>query len=145
MKEIFTDSSAAKSIAMSFGTSRKTRHIQLKYLFMQDLIRSNIVKLKKVPGDLNPADVLTKHVKLDVLRRHLQRVGLHAARDYTILALHCLHGVTSSAIACCKHSETTLDSFVDCSRCNLTVFPNDYLQQKMDYFYQPYNNVQNVS
>ena len=79
--EIQTDSSSAKSIAKQYGTSRKTRHIQLRYLLMQDLVRTGILKITKINGEQNPADAFTKFVKFEVLRRRLQRIGLVIARD----------------------------------------------------------------
>ena len=35
---IHTDSTAGKSTASRYGTSRKTRHVQLRYLFVQELV-----------------------------------------------------------------------------------------------------------
>ena len=79
--EVQIDSSSAKSIAKQYGTSRKTRRIKLRYLFMRDLVRTGILKITKVDGERNPAGVFTKFVKLKVLRRNLQRIGLVIARD----------------------------------------------------------------
>ena len=61
------------------GTSRKTRHIQLRFLYMQDLVHMGILRLKKIAGDRNPSDVLTLLVKLGVLRKHLQDLGLFSS------------------------------------------------------------------
>jgi hypothetical protein len=55
--DVHTDPSAGKSIAASHGTSKKTRHIQLKYLYVQDFIASGIVKLHKIHGERNLSDV----------------------------------------------------------------------------------------
>ena len=48
---------------------------------MQDLVRTGILKITKIHGEANPADVFTKFIKLEVLRRHLQRIGLVSSRD----------------------------------------------------------------
>ena len=69
-----------ETIASQHGTSRKTRHIQLRFLYMQDLVHLGILRLKKIAGDMNPSDVLTKFVKLDVLRSHIQALGLFTSR-----------------------------------------------------------------
>ena len=74
-----TDSSSAKSIAKQYGTSRKTGHIQLRYLFMQDLVQSGILNITQIPGESNPSDMLTKFPTSDMLQRHLQRVGIVAS------------------------------------------------------------------
>ena len=68
---IHTDSSAAKSMATRFGTTRRTRHIDLRLLYLQKLAKSGIVRVLKIPGDQNAADVLTKHVAADTLRRRV--------------------------------------------------------------------------
>ena len=73
---VYTDSTAGKSMAGRFGTSRKTKHVSLRYLYMQELVTSGLIKLRKVLGTLNPADVLTKDVSRDVLARHYSTLGL---------------------------------------------------------------------
>ena len=37
---VFTDSTAGKSMAGRFGTSRKTKHVELRYLYVQELVQS---------------------------------------------------------------------------------------------------------
>ena len=73
---IFTDSTAGKSMAGRFGTSRKTKHVDLRFLYVQELVQTGMVKLRKVLGTLNPADIMTKYVGRDVLQRHLPTFGL---------------------------------------------------------------------
>ena len=73
---IFTDSTAGKSMATRFGTTRKTKHIELRYLYMQELVTSGLVIIKKALGTNNPADILTKYVSKDVLHKHLNAVGI---------------------------------------------------------------------
>ena len=47
---IFTDSNVGKSIASRFGASRKTKHVELRYLYVQELVASGMVRVKKVLG-----------------------------------------------------------------------------------------------
>ena len=58
--EIQTDFSSARSIAKQYGTSRKTRHIQLRYLFMQDLVQSGTLQIYKLAGETHPSDFFTR-------------------------------------------------------------------------------------
>ena len=53
------DSSAAKSIASRVGLG-KVRHLKVKYFWIQDMVKTKRVQLRKVPGTENPADNLTK-------------------------------------------------------------------------------------
>ncbi len=79
---IHTDSSAGKSMASRHGLSKKTKHIHLRFLFMQDLILSGLIKIKKVLGTLNPADVFTKYINKDTLHRHMPTLGYHRKNLY---------------------------------------------------------------
>ena len=59
---VHTDSSSGKALASKLGLTRKSKHVQLRYLFMQDLVANGQLKLSKIPTDKNPADVLTKYL-----------------------------------------------------------------------------------
>ena len=73
---IHTDSTAGKSMATRFGTSKKTKHVQLRFLFIQELVASGVVSVKKVSGTSNPSDVMTKYITKEVLQRHLMSLGI---------------------------------------------------------------------
>ena len=74
-----TDASAAKCIAMREGLG-KSRHVEVAQLWVQEEVRNGEVKMTKIKGTDNPADILTKHVSSEVLSRHLGRLG-HRIRD----------------------------------------------------------------
>jgi len=69
---ILTDSSAAKAIASRTGLG-KVRHIDVHYLWIQEIVKKRGVQIKKVDGKLNPADLLTKHLSRECLDRCLMR------------------------------------------------------------------------
>ena len=56
---LLTDSSAAKSFASQRGLGRM-RHLAAKGLWIQEEICRSRLKLEKIAGTENPADVLTK-------------------------------------------------------------------------------------
>ena len=56
---VWTDSNAAKAIASKRGLE-KTRHEELKYLRLQEVTKSGRLKVRRVPGEQNLADHLTK-------------------------------------------------------------------------------------
>ena len=72
---VFTDSNVGQSIASRFSASRKTKHVELRFLYVQELVASGMVRIKKVLGKLNPADILTKYIAKDTLHRHLPTFG----------------------------------------------------------------------
>ena len=79
---IHTDSTAGKLMATRFGTSKKTKHVQLRFLSIQlrflfiQLVASGVVSIKKVSGTSYPSDVMTKYSTKDVLHRHLMVLGI---------------------------------------------------------------------
>ena len=56
---IWTDSNDAKGICGRKGLG-KLRHMETKWLWVQDVVRSGRIKVRKVAGKSNPADILTK-------------------------------------------------------------------------------------
>ena len=56
---VFTDSSAAKSLASRRGSGR-VRHIETRWLWLQSAVAEGKVRMRKASGATNPADVLTK-------------------------------------------------------------------------------------
>jgi hypothetical protein len=57
--QICMDAEAARAIASRQGIG-KVRHLEVRYLWLQDQVRRGSIKLVKVWGKENPADVLTK-------------------------------------------------------------------------------------
>ena len=70
-----TDSSAAVGICRRAGIGR-VRHLAAGQLWIQELVRDEVLDLYKVKGELNPADLLTKPLGRAVLDGHLERLRL---------------------------------------------------------------------
>jgi hypothetical protein len=84
MKELFgrdfkiilhTDSTAARAMAMRSGPG-KVKHIDLKMMFIQELIAKKLVEVRKINTLVNCADLLTKAVDETTLTRLLWDVGV---------------------------------------------------------------------
>ena len=58
---VWTDSSAAMGICARHGLG-KLRHIATHTLWVQEKVRNKEIDLRKVRGEVNPADVFTKHL-----------------------------------------------------------------------------------
>ena len=56
---IWVDSSAAKSIASRIGLG-KIRHLEVKLLWVQEMVKTRRIQVRKIRGDANPADNMTK-------------------------------------------------------------------------------------
>ena len=57
----WTDSSAAIGIASRSGLG-KLRHLETLTLWLQEKVRTGAIIVKKVHGEVNPADIFTKHL-----------------------------------------------------------------------------------
>ena len=85
---IHTDSTAGKPMATRFGTSKKTKHVQLRFLFIQELVASGVVSVKKVSGTSNPSGVMTKYITKEILQRHLMSHLGSPMAEWSDFALH---------------------------------------------------------
>ena len=61
--------------------NRRSRHIALRYLWIQDLRQAGEVDIKRVTTHENPADIYTKLLPAPVLQKHLPQNGLLALLD----------------------------------------------------------------
>ena len=69
---VYADSSAALAIANRKGSGR-LRHINIRMLWIQEQARKDVVETRKVKGQINPADLMTKYMagprSEDLMRR----------------------------------------------------------------------------
>ena len=73
---IKSDSSAARAMVSRVGPSQKTKHLQIRELFVQQLVQQRRVIIQKASSIENIADVGTKHLdkhRLAYLARKLGR------------------------------------------------------------------------
>ena len=70
-----TDSSAAKSFVARRGLG-KMRHIEVRDLWLQEEVRKGGVKVVKVDGEENPADLMTKYLHEKEIRSRLEGMGM---------------------------------------------------------------------
>ena len=72
---INTDSSAAKSITTRFGVTKQTRHIDVRFLYVQELAHEGCILCKKILGTTNPSDILTKYKTTNDVLKHADGVN----------------------------------------------------------------------
>ena len=93
---VYTDSSSAKSITARRGVTRKTKHIELRQLFVQELVANGKLQVTKVGTLSNPADIFTKFVSSETIQRQLHAVGLQSTK--LIHAIHAIRCVPSDFV-----------------------------------------------
>ncbi|KAG3114321.1 hypothetical protein PI124_g6918 [Phytophthora idaei] len=70
------DNQAAIALAFNPTYSRKTRHIELRFHYVREQVKQPAVKIGKIAGDLNPADLLTKPLGLPRLAKLKTLIGM---------------------------------------------------------------------
>ena len=75
-----TDSSAAKSFASQRGLGRM-RHIEVKDLWLQEAICRSRLRVIKIRGEENPADVFTKYLSAADTELQCARMNVELVRD----------------------------------------------------------------
>ena len=68
--ELLIDAKATMGIINRQGLG-KVRHIEVQDLWLQGAIKDKRMKLSKVPGEENMADLMTKPLAAEVIRKHL--------------------------------------------------------------------------
>jgi len=77
--DLYCDASAGRSMAFRKGLG-KVRHMDTKFLWIQDLVKTGRLKVLKVKGTSNPADVGTKHLGIGEMEDKLASVGFKVLR-----------------------------------------------------------------
>ena len=70
--EVKVDAAAGRGVAMRRSAGR-IRHIATPTLWVQKLVQDGKVKVSKIPGSANPADLGSKHLDAASIQKHLAR------------------------------------------------------------------------
>ena len=72
--EVYVDSNAAIGTAKRRGNG-KLRHVRVGILWIQEKVEEEEFTLRKVPGEDNPADLLTKNVNAAKIEKYMYLIG----------------------------------------------------------------------
>eukprot|EP00974_Lingulodinium_polyedra_P012462 1203738-Lingulodinium_polyedra.AAC.1 len=76
---VLTDSNACRGAVTRIGAG-KLRHVETRYLWVQERIRKRELAVGRVSTEDNPADLLTKFVEEEKVKKHLAAMGVRHAR-----------------------------------------------------------------
>ena len=82
---VHCDASAALGIVNRQGLG-KLRHINVRYLWLQEKVRMKELDVLKVAGTSNPADLMTKNLDAATMWKHLKTLGFYSASGRAELA-----------------------------------------------------------
>ena len=71
----YTDSTSAKNLQSKLGVNRRSRHISLRYIWIQDLRQAGEVDIRRITTHENPADIHTKFLPAATPQKHLLQNG----------------------------------------------------------------------
>ena len=71
---IWVDSTTAKAIVTRLGLG-KVRHMEVKFLWAQEALRRKLFEMRKITGERNPADVLTKAMSMVEMKEKIESIG----------------------------------------------------------------------
>ena len=92
--ELHSDSSAARAFASRRGLG-KMRHVQTRYLWLQERVARGDVAVVRIHTDANMADILTKATTQVLMDRHLRALGYHFASGRSAVAKQLLGEVAA--------------------------------------------------
>ena len=72
---VWVYSSSAKAMAERNGLG-KVRHMDVRYLWLQEVRKRGDVKIMKIKGEENPADIMTKPKGIDDIKRLTKCIGV---------------------------------------------------------------------
>jgi hypothetical protein len=78
---IHTDSQSAMAMTEKQNFSNRTKHVDIKYHFIKDLIRTEQIKLEYVPTETNIADMMTKPLGANRIRQLREMAGLKQSHE----------------------------------------------------------------
>lgn len=73
-----SDSTTAMSGSNRLGVSKLLKHVETRFLFLQQVVRQGRLKVKKVGAEENVSDLMTKHLSKAVMEHHRACIGLRA-------------------------------------------------------------------
>ena len=75
---IYSDSQSAISLTKNPTFHARTKHIDVQYHFVRDMVEDGKVKLEKVETLVNVVDALTKSISIEKFRWCSEYMGLSA-------------------------------------------------------------------
>ena len=77
---VLSDSSAARGFSQRVGLG-KMRHVQTRYLWLQERVKEGHIRVLAIRGKNNPADLLTKSLSGKMIEKFMKTLGFEAVVD----------------------------------------------------------------
>lgn len=79
---IKTDNQGSMALAQNPVFHARTKHVEVEYDFIRDLIKSGKISLEYVATQDNPVDILTRALGRELHEKHVRRLGLGDSSEF---------------------------------------------------------------
>ena len=69
--ELYSDSTGAISVQSRLGLGKTMKHVEIRHLLLQELVRNKQVAIAKANTLRKEADLMTKYLAYDLMSRHM--------------------------------------------------------------------------
>ena len=73
---VFVDNTGAIELARNWSTSGRTKHIDVQFHYLRELVEQGMMELKFVRSENNTADIFTKNLSTNLFRQHVSSLGV---------------------------------------------------------------------
>jgi hypothetical protein len=80
---VLENNQSAQALAQGKKTHGRTKHIDVRYHYIRELIRDKVLQIVYQPSEWNPSDLFTKQLGRILFQRHVQTVLGHAPLNGT--------------------------------------------------------------
>ena len=95
--ELFSDSTGVISAQSRLGLGKHMKHVEVRHLFLQELVRNKRLRITKIHTSRNQSDVLTKYVSAETLKKHVEEIGLKISGKKEVAAMSAARRDTGAA------------------------------------------------
>jgi len=76
---LFIDNLGAIDLIYDHKFHKKSKHIDIRYNYIRtDMVQAQRLRVEHIPGNEQPADILTKQLPVDQFRKHINTLGMRA-------------------------------------------------------------------
>lgn len=102
---IYVDNQSALNMCESYENSRRTRHIDIKYHYIKDLIHKKLIELEYIKTQDNVADIFTKSLNNIKFAKFFEKLNIKQFSD-TKYFQFCIYFFYLSIFINCTHTKT---------------------------------------